>query len=48
MAGAAHEISLNLFGPKVVEGSDEVEEYAHIGRAVDLGKLKEKTREEGR
>jgi hypothetical protein len=45
-AGAAHEVGLHLFGAKVVEGLDEVEEGAHFDRAVDLGELGEETREE--
>ena len=45
--GAAHAISLDLFGPKVVEGFDEVKECAHFEDATDLGKLREETREKG-
>ena len=46
-AGTAHEVCLDLFGTKVVEGLDELKECSHIERAVDLGKLGEKTGKEG-
>lgn len=37
----AHEVDFDLFGAKVVEGLDEVEEGAHFEGIVDLGKLGE-------
>lgn len=46
-ACAAHDIGLDLFGAKVVEGLDKVEEGAHFDGAVDLGELGEETGEEG-
>ena len=36
-----------MFGTKVVEGLDELEEGAHFERGVDMGELGEETGEEG-
>lgn len=45
VAGATYEISLDLFGPKIVERFDEVEKCAHFEGTVDTEKLGEERRE---
>lgn len=46
-AGTAHEVGLDLFGAKVVEGRHELEEGAHFEGAVHLRELGEETGEKG-
>jgi hypothetical protein len=45
---AAHDLGLDLFRAKVVEGLDVVEEDAYIDGAVDLGERKEGRERRGR